>query len=81
MNDPRLERFCDLVTDAPVRLTAVPRAEAYERHVADALAGLPLVDGTDGPIVDVGSGTGVPGLVLALVRPARTVLLLSLIHI
>jgi len=77
VNDPRLERFCDLVTDAPVRLTAVPRAEAYERHVADALAGLPLVDGTAGPIVDVGSGTGVPGLVLALVRPARTVLLVE----
>jgi 16S rRNA (guanine527-N7)-methyltransferase len=73
VNDPRLERFCDLVTDAPVRLTAVPREEAYERHVADALAGLPLVDATHGPIVDVGSGTGVPGLVLALVRPDRPV--------
>jgi len=73
VNDPRLERFCDLVTDAPVRLTAVPRDQAYERHVADALAGLPLVDATDGPIVDVGSGTGVPGLVLALARPDRPV--------
>ncbi len=73
MNDPRLERFCDLLTDAPVRLTAVPRDQAYERHVADALAGLPLVDATEGPIVDVGSGTGVPGLVLALMRPERPV--------
>jgi 16S rRNA (guanine527-N7)-methyltransferase len=73
VNDPRLERFCDLLTDAPVRLTAVPREEAYERHVADALAGLPLVDATDGPVVDVGSGTGVPGLVLALARPERAV--------
>ena len=73
MNDPRLERFCDLLTDAPVRLTAVPREQAYDRHVADALAGLHLVDATAGDIVDVGSGTGVPGLVLALVRPDRAV--------
>jgi 16S rRNA (guanine527-N7)-methyltransferase len=73
VNDPRLERFCDLLTDAPVRLTAVPREQAYDRHVADALAGLHLVDATAGDIVDVGSGTGVPGLVLALVRPDRAV--------
>ena len=73
MNDPRLERFCDLLTDAPVRLTAVPREQAYDRHVADALAGLRLVDAAAGDIVDVGSGTGVPGLVLALVRPDRAV--------
>ena len=73
MNDPRLERFCDLLTDAPVRLTAVPREAAYERHVADALAGLHLVDATAGDIVVVGSGSGVPGLVLALVRPARAI--------
>jgi 16S rRNA (guanine527-N7)-methyltransferase len=73
VTDPRLERFCDLLTEAPVRLTAVPRSEAYERHVADALAGLHLVDETPGDIVDVGSGTGVPGLVLALVRPDRDV--------
>jgi len=73
VNDPRLERFCDLLGAAPVRLTAVPREQAYERHVDDALAGLALVDATAGAIVDVGSGTGVPGLVLALVRPERTV--------
>ena len=73
MNDPLLERFCDLLTDAPVRLTAVPRDQAFDRHVADALAGLHLVDATDGALVDVGSGTGVPGMVLALVRPDRAV--------
>jgi 16S rRNA (guanine527-N7)-methyltransferase len=73
VTDPRLERFCDLLTTAPIRLTAVPRGEAYERHVADALSGLHLVDETSGDIVDVGSGTGVPGLVLALARPERAV--------
>jgi 16S rRNA (guanine527-N7)-methyltransferase len=73
VTDLRLERFCDLLTDAPVRLTAVPRDQAYERHVTDALAGLHLVDATEGDVVDVGSGTGVPGLVLALVRPDRAI--------
>lgn len=77
MNDARLERFCDLLAAAPVRLTAVPRDQAYERHVADALAGLHLVDATAGDIVDVGSGTGVPGLVLALVRPDRAMTLVE----
>lgn len=73
MTDPRLERFCDLLLAAPVRLTAVPRAQAWERHVADALAGLPLVDAEEGDIADVGSGTGVPGIVVALARPDRRV--------
>ena len=56
-----------------MRLTAVPRSEAYERHVADALAGLHLVDETSGDIVDVGSGTGVPGWCSRSVRPDRAV--------
>ncbi len=45
--------------------------------MADALAGLHLVDDTAGDIVDVGSGTGVPGLVLALARPDRAVVLVE----
>jgi 16S rRNA (guanine527-N7)-methyltransferase len=44
------------------------------RHVLDALSGLPAVDAApDGPLVDVGSGGGLPGLVLAVVRPRRPV--------
>ena len=40
---------------------------ARKLHVDDALAGLPFV--ATGPVVDVGSGGGSPGLPLAVARP------------
>ncbi len=43
----------------------------------DALAGLELVRGFDGPIVDVGSGGGTPGIPLAASLPDRHVTLLE----
>ena len=43
----------------------------------DALAGLELVRGFDGPIVDVGSGGGTPGIPLAASLPDRQVTLLE----
>jgi len=49
-------------------LTAIrDPAEARRVHVEDALAALELV--TEGPVVDVGSGGGSPGLPLAVARP------------
>jgi 16S rRNA (guanine527-N7)-methyltransferase len=49
-------------------LTAIrDPAEARRVHVEDALAALELV--TAGPVVDVGSGAGSPGLPLAVARP------------
>jgi 16S rRNA (guanine527-N7)-methyltransferase len=42
------------------------------RHVDDALRLAPLVDSAPaGPAVDVGSGAGIPGIPLAIVRPER----------
>jgi 16S rRNA (guanine527-N7)-methyltransferase len=57
----------------PVGVTAIREPEiAWERHVLDALRGVEELDRCpEGPLVDVGSGGGVPGLVLGLVRPAR----------
>ena len=43
----------------------------------DALAGLDLVRRFDGPIVDVGSGGGTPGIPLAACLPDREVTLLE----
>ena len=43
----------------------------------DALAGLELVRRFDGPIVDVGSGGGTPGIPLAASLPEREVTLLE----
>ena len=45
------------------------------RHVADSLQLLPLLPGGDGPLADLGSGGGFPGLVLAMgtARPVHLV--------
>jgi 16S rRNA G527 N7-methylase RsmG len=43
----------------------------------DALRALPLLERYDGPIVDVGSGGGSPGIPLAAAQPEREVTLLE----
>ena len=45
--------------------------------LVDALAGIELVQRFDGPIVDVGSGGGTPGIPLAVSLPDRAVTLLE----
>jgi 16S rRNA (guanine527-N7)-methyltransferase len=67
------ERYVALLLDANRRLnlTRVVEPAAVARlHLLDALAALPLVD-VIAPrrALDLGSGGGVPGLVLALARP------------
>jgi len=52
-------------------------AEARRALLDDSLRGLPLVSPFDGPIVDVGSGGGAPGIPLALALPDRVVVLLE----
>jgi 16S rRNA (guanine527-N7)-methyltransferase len=71
-----VERFVALLLDANERLnlTRVVEPEAMARlHLLDALAALPLLDAEppDGACLDLGTGGGVPGLVLALARPDR----------
>jgi 16S rRNA (guanine527-N7)-methyltransferase len=43
----------------------------------DSLRGVPVVSEFDGPIVDVGSGGGAPGIPLAAALPEREVMLLE----
>ena len=52
-------------------------AEARRVLLDDALAGVELVRRFDGPIVDVGSGGGTPGIPLAASLPDREVTLLE----
>ena len=52
-------------------------AEARRVLLDDALAGLELVRRFEGPIVDVGSGGGTPGIPLAASLPEREVTLLE----
>jgi 16S rRNA (guanine527-N7)-methyltransferase len=67
--------LADLV--ATPGLTAVSGEEARRVHVEESLAALPVVQRFDGPIVDVGSGGGAPGIPLAQALPEREVTLLE----
>jgi 16S rRNA (guanine527-N7)-methyltransferase len=54
-------------------------AEARRMLLEDSLRGVEVVSGFEGPIVDVGSGGGVPGIPLAASLPDREVTLLEAI--
>jgi 16S rRNA (guanine527-N7)-methyltransferase len=59
-------------------LTAIKDLEEARRVLLeDSLRGVDLVRQFDGPIVDVGSGAGVPGIPLACSLPEREVTLLE----
>jgi len=68
-----------MLVDAPVRVTSVPADESAARHIDDALTALPLLadEPADASLADVGSGGGVPGLVLAVALPSRPVTLIE----
>jgi 16S rRNA (guanine527-N7)-methyltransferase len=77
-----VQRYVALLLDANRRLnlTRVVEPGAVARlHLLDALSALPLIDGLAEPLraVDLGSGGGVPGLVLALARPDQHWLLVD----
>lgn len=77
MRDERLERWLDALLSTP-GLTAIrERARAWRELVDDSLRAVPLVKRFKGPIVDVGSGGGVPGIPLAAALPNRQVTLLE----
>jgi 16S rRNA (guanine527-N7)-methyltransferase len=58
-------------------LTSVSGDEARRVHLDESLAALETVQRFDGPIVDVGSGGGAPGIPLAQALPEREVTLLE----
>ena len=69
------ERFVALLlaTNRTLNLTRLTEPAAVARlHLLDALSALPLLDDLSATrrAVDLGSGGGVPGLVLALARPS-----------
>jgi 16S rRNA (guanine527-N7)-methyltransferase len=67
----KLSRYLDLLLQANKRMNLtriVSRQSAESAHVGDALTLLPFIPKDAHRIVDIGSGGGVPGLVLAIVR-------------
>jgi 16S rRNA (guanine527-N7)-methyltransferase len=73
-----LERLLDALEDPHAPTTVHGREDARRVHVADSLAGLE-VDGLRAArlIADLGSGAGLPGLVLAAALPQARVVLVE----
>lgn len=79
----QLALWLDALLDQPRNLTAVrtPRA-AIAKHILEPLAGRHRLIHADlpvphGPIIDIGSGNGAPGLPIALCEPQRSATLLD----
>src|SRR5256714_6688784 len=71
-----MERWLEAVV-APPGLTSLKGDEARRVLVEDSLRVRDVVTSLDGPIVDVGSGGGAPGIPLAVELPEREVTLLE----
>jgi 16S rRNA (guanine527-N7)-methyltransferase len=75
--DERLERWLDSLLSTP-GLTAIrDRGEARRVHIEESLVAVEVVRRFGGPLVDVGSGGGAPGIPLAAALPEREVTLLE----
>lgn len=73
-----LERFAAMVAASPHNLVSRgARAELLTRHIPESLALARLLPAGPGRVLDVGSGGGFPGMVVAIVRPELTVHLLD----
>jgi len=74
---PTLDAWLVAVRATPGLTALADAADARRVLLEDSLRGLELVAATDGPIVDVGSGGGAPGIPLAISLPEREVVLVE----
>jgi 16S rRNA (guanine527-N7)-methyltransferase len=75
--DERLQRWLAAVLATPGLTGIKDPAEARRVLLEDSLRGVEIVREFQGPIVDVGSGGGAPGIPLAAVLPDRQVTLVE----
>jgi 16S rRNA (guanine527-N7)-methyltransferase len=71
-----LERWLESLVSTP-GLTSLAGEEARRVHLEESLAAIGAVHEFEGPIIDVGSGGGAPGIPLAVRFPHREVTLLE----
>jgi 16S rRNA (guanine527-N7)-methyltransferase len=75
--DERLRRWLDALLATPGLTSVRELDEARRVHVEESLAAVEIVRRFEGPILDVGSGGGAPGIPLAAALPERQVTLLE----
>jgi 16S rRNA (guanine527-N7)-methyltransferase len=76
----RLARFATLLAEENERQNLVSAASlttVWQRHFADSLQLLDHVPRETAPWLDLGSGAGIPGLVLSCARPESAILLVE----
>ncbi len=74
-----LVQYVDLLTDWSARVRLISRNDRnfiWERHILDCLSLIPSLP-IDGPLLDLGSGAGLPGIVIKIMRPDLEVYLLE----
>lgn len=72
-----LERWLEEVVKAPGATGLVDVSTARGVLLDDALRALPILADLEGPVIDVGSGGGSPGVPLAVSMPERAFVLLE----
>ena len=68
----RLDLYVSLLLAWQARINLIgpsTREDVWTRHIADALQLLPLLPAGLTRLADLGSGAGIPGLILAIARP------------
>ncbi len=79
--DPRYHQYCELLLQwqKTYNLTAIKTIdEMMTHHVLDSLSIQPYIHGKN--IIDVGSGAGLPGMILAIANPDKHFTLLDAVE-
>jgi len=69
VSEQRLRQYADLVARWSVKINLVSRADIphiWERHIQDSLGLVPHIPQNTNHAIDLGSGAGFPGMVLAI---------------
>jgi 16S rRNA (guanine527-N7)-methyltransferase len=67
-----IDDYEDLLRDVAIprgMVAAADRQQLRDRHILDSLRAVPHLDTDPGPVVDLGSGAGLPGIPVAIARP------------